>query len=45
MPALFFPVARKEYMKRRHAAFGAIDDQNSSPQPMRLISPSIPWSV
>jgi len=30
MPASFFPVARKEYFTRRHAAFGALYDQNST---------------
>jgi len=30
MPASFFPVARKEFLTRRHAACGAIYDQNST---------------
>src|SRR5262245_37119885 len=31
MPAPFFPVARKEYLTRRHAASGATYDQNPTP--------------
>ena len=38
MPASFFPVARKEYFTRRHAAFGALYDQNSTALDPSLLS-------
>src|SRR5262245_27597983 len=37
MPAPFFPVARKEYLIRRHAAFGANMIRILSPQPEQPI--------
>jgi len=44
MPASFFPVARKEYFTRRHAAFGALYDQNSIPLDLTHLNPSpVPW--
>jgi len=44
MPASFFPVARKEYLTRRHAAFGALYDQNSIALDLTHLNPApVPW--
>jgi hypothetical protein len=42
MPAPFFPVARKEYLTRRHAAYGAIMISILSPQPEPQSNPLRP---